>query len=489
MNRNILTLSIQIITTISLINSHANQFSNLKFNGTQKTLNKIIEIISSKQKGAYLRFGDGDINLALGSSELFQSANNSLQNEMREAFSLHSPTILKALPLHCKELGGYESGMFPGNHEAPYDWCLNILNKARPLWNGEINEVYSPIALHFSATEYPDSCIRFLNFLKNSNCCIFVGNENIPPHITELLFGRNCKFIPTPAQQSYNKIDHIEKECLEKIGNTSEYKIIITAMGCSGRVLQKRLWNKLDNVFLFDFGSLMDALCGWNTRAWIELTQFDATKFINNLTREVKILYTVALIDFDYESRRQEYINTLNILRDYGYPEPYIVEAIKPGPHTFLNKYSNNVIYSNVNNPSLGNKGVNEAKSIKEAFKKIKFNDNDMIVKITGRYYFTSDEFLKTIEDHPSIDAFVTTDSSGQVFTGCFALRFKFFRDLIDQLDYEKMEREMINIEQEVAWYLKRIINEQSAHVMYLNCINVVANGLGNGTKYALHYW
>ena len=54
-------------------------------------------------------------------------------------------------------------------------------------------------------------------------------------------------------------------------------------MGCSGRALMKRLWNKFDKVFFFDFGSLLDALCGWNTRAWIELTNFEHKKFIEKL--------------------------------------------------------------------------------------------------------------------------------------------------------------------------------------------------------------
>ena len=54
-------------------------------------------------------------------------------------------------------------------------------------------------------------------------------------------------------------------------------------MGCSGRVLQKRLYNNHDNIFVFDFGSLMDALCGWNTRAWIELTNFDKDKILEKI--------------------------------------------------------------------------------------------------------------------------------------------------------------------------------------------------------------
>ena len=407
---------------------------------------------------------------------------------MREALALNGPTILKTLPLYCKEFKGYEPGMFPGNHESSYQWCLDILNKVSPFWNCAMQDVYSHAALHFAATQYPDYSIDFLKFLKKSNCYIFIGNKNIPKDIIETLFGPNCIFMPTPSEQSYNDIDRIENECLEKIDKNSDYKVIITAMGCSGRILQKRLWQKLGNVFLFDFGSLMDALCGWNTRAWIELTKFDADKFIANLTREVKILYTAALLDCDYELRKLEYIKSLDILKNYGYSNPYIVEAIKSANPTFLDNYSCNVMYSNVNDYSLRNKGINEARSIIEAFKQFNFNDKDMIIKITGRYFFTSDQFLKLVENNPSIDAFIKTDGLGQVFTGCFALRYKYFKTMLGQLDYDKMEHSMINIEQEVAIYINKIIKEQNANVMYCDKLDMLAN-IGNSKPHQPTYW
>jgi hypothetical protein len=216
-------------------------YPHLVFHKSKDTLSTIIGLISNKTKGIYLRFGDGDINLALGQSELLQSHNDNLKQEMQEAFAINGVGVMKTLPLCCKELGGWENGMFPGNHEAPYSWCLNILDKARPLWKVEIQDVYSPVAIHFLATREPKGCIKFLKFLKNSNCCLLVGNRNIPDRIRKLLFGSNCQFVPTPPNQSYQEIDRIEKECLEKIPLTGEYKIIITAMGCSGRVLQKRL--------------------------------------------------------------------------------------------------------------------------------------------------------------------------------------------------------------------------------------------------------
>lgn len=260
------------------------EFECLKFHKTKETLLKIQEIISSKQKGAYLRFGDGDLELAHGQRDLLQYADHTLQREMQEALALNGPTVLKTLPLYCPELGGHEPGMFPGNHEAPYEWCVNILRKAKPLWDNEFRDVYSHVALHFAASQMPDVCIDFLKFLKKSNCTVFIGNKNVPKAIRDMLFGPDCVFIPTPPTNSYAEIDRIENETLKVAGLSDKYQIIVTAMGCSGRPLQKRLWNKLNNIFLFDFGSLMDALCGWNTRAWIELTKFDEKKLIEALT-------------------------------------------------------------------------------------------------------------------------------------------------------------------------------------------------------------
>ncbi len=109
-----------------------------------------------------------------------------------------------------------------------------------------------------------------------------------------------------------------------------------------------------------------------------------------------------------------------------------------------------------------------------------------MIVKITGRYAFTSDQFLKIIKDHPAIDAFVKLAPDGQAYTFCYAMRSKYFKEMLDQLDYEKMEREMINIEQEVANYIQKIIKTKNAQVLFLDKLGVIANIFGNGQRVQL---
>ena len=235
---------------------------NLFFHSTKETLATITTIISQQQKGMYLRFGDGDINLVTGRRDALQQYYPQIQKEMCEAFGLNGSTILKTLPIHCPTLNTCEKGMFRYNHEQPYERCLSFLQKVKPFWGGGIQDVYSPVALHYVSVYDPDYCVRFLHFLKQ-HCTVFIGNEKIPASIRELLFGPQCAFIRTLSNNAYTKIDAIEQKCLGIINKIDGYNVIITVMGCSGRVLQKRLWQKLDNVFLFDFGNLMDALCGW----------------------------------------------------------------------------------------------------------------------------------------------------------------------------------------------------------------------------------
>ncbi len=259
----------------------------IEIHSSAETLYKISEIISKKEKGAYLRFGDGDLLLAHGQEDCCQATTSLLKDEMTEALALNHPNILKCLPLHCAELKGLEEGMFEGNHLRSLEDCLLMLNLAEPMWGAEIDEIYSPTALAHAVTANLNLCIDFLKFLKRSQCCLLVGNAEISPYIRNLLFGPQCQFVATPSRNAYNEIDRIEQECLAKLQQASGYKIIITSMGCSGRALQKRLWNRLDDIFLFDFGSLMDAICGINTRHWMVVTHFNFGDFFRKLEREL----------------------------------------------------------------------------------------------------------------------------------------------------------------------------------------------------------
>jgi hypothetical protein len=256
-------------------------------------------------------------------------------------------------------------------------------------------------------------------------------------------------------------------------------------MGCSGRVLQKRLWNKLDNVFLFDFGSLLDALCGWDTRAWIKLSKFDAKKFISLLEQKPKILYTAALIDNKFEERKLEYIKSAIILRDLGY-EPYIVESCYAHGPSFLDECSQNVFYAGTNNPNLKNKGINEFRSMAKAFDYFNFDDNDMIIKLTGRYYFNHPGFLQEIENHPSVDIWVKKYEQGQTSTGCFAMRARLLKQLLQKMPFDEMEKRMINVEKIVADYVESLKNT-NVSIRFVETLGLTSNIFGTGNPQLIY--
>ncbi len=248
-----------------------------------ETLNVLKQLMLNKKKGALLRFGDGDLALAHGARSGTHEISINLQNEMREAFGMNDPYILKTLPLLCHEHGGPEAKMFYVDQELHENNCIEVRDEAQKIWGQEIDLLYSPVALAYTAVFEPDLCRDFLLFLREQNCALFVGNEDIPERMVELLFGK-CRIVKTPARSAYEKINTIEQNCLAQISAKSDtYRIVILSCGNTGRVLIKRLWPKLENIFFFDMGSLMDALCGWPIRQWIRREWFDHESFLNPL--------------------------------------------------------------------------------------------------------------------------------------------------------------------------------------------------------------
>jgi hypothetical protein len=60
------------------------------------------------------------------------------------------------------------------------------------------------------------------------------------------------------------------------------------------------------------------------------------------------------------------------------------------------------------------------------------FNDDDWIIKLSGRYLLLSDIFVETVKAaQKECDAVVKiSDTQSQIYTFCFALRWKYFKDL-----------------------------------------------------------
>ena len=106
-----------------------------------------------------------------------------------------------------------------------------------------------------------------------------------------MYFG-NCVYIECKPKNSYDDINIVEKQLIKELVNnvnSNKYSIVICCMGVATRVLIKRIWNNssVSNYFLLDFGSIIDALSGIDSRAYISLTKFNAEQFNNNFKKYI----------------------------------------------------------------------------------------------------------------------------------------------------------------------------------------------------------
>ncbi|CAM4153078.1 GT-D fold domain-containing glycosyltransferase [Gillisia hiemivivida] len=256
-----------------------NYFDTIKIQTTYDTLDEIEECIERQRGGAYFRFGDGDVFLMELKNDSFQNANRKLSIEISEAFGLAGKNIFKTLPIHSN-LFGYDNGMFNGNHKNEDHFAKQLLYATFPYFIG--HKIYSPVALHFIATNKVHRANSFLKVLK-ANTKVFVGNKNFTSKSIELLFGDSIH-IKTPSTNAYSEIDRIHNESTEAIDKIS-HCVVCIAMGCSGRALMKRLhhYTRSKNVFLFDFGSLLDGVNGNDSRTWLKVNEINYDELTGNL--------------------------------------------------------------------------------------------------------------------------------------------------------------------------------------------------------------
>jgi len=163
----------------------------------------------------------------------------------------------------------------------------------------------------------------------------------------------------------------------------------------------------------------------------------------------LKVLFTSALIDYKFDIRKYEYIKSYNKLTEYiDKKDIYIIECYKNEYH-----FLENVFYSNTNNDNLNNKGVKELMAIIKFLETHKIDDDELIVKMTGRYLLLDDTFLKNITGY---DCYIRKDKYNQVFFGLFAIKFKIFKQFLDYVDLNFLETHMVNVEKALSMYLDK---------------------------------
>lgn len=191
----------------------------------------------------------------------------------------------------------------------------------------------------------------------------------------------------------------------------------------------------------------------------------------------IQVIYTSAVIFNEFKERRKEYLLSLEALRSYQL-EPWIIEATNVS-HSFFDRESTQVLYPKQHDSKYSDKGINEILSIKACLSKLEFSDDDIVIKITGRYWLYDSLFIDTILQNPGYDVYVKDwkDLDKVVFTGCFAMKWKCFKNYIENIDTEHMHR----TGQIVEGVLAEFIKQDSIRTLKIEKIGMIAriHGLG----------
>ena len=148
----------------------------------------------------------------------------------------------------------------------------------------------------------------------------------------------------------------------------------------------------------------------------------------------------------NYEHRKNTYINaitqSLSILPSEI--KPIIVEN-NGTRETYLDSIPCEIHYTSNNSESCTHKGVNELLDIKSVIDKYNIQDDDMIIKLTGRYSLLDSSFFKTVLENPEKDAFVKFFNVytlqyiwNESVLGLFAIRCKYLKNFAYSDNYAR---------------------------------------------------
>jgi hypothetical protein len=259
----------------------------------KKTLDDILSIIERKEKGVYCRFGDGDTRIANGiRSTTHSTCYKLLQRDMKEAFARIHPNFLRTLNLsHTPEMMGDYYLPILSNKTKKGARELQLIQR---LWKGELKNVYHPLALMWYVMKDKEGLAKYLyRLMLPFQHIILVGNQTTPLSILNKLTNnkaRNEDFIKCLPLDAGKDIERMWKELLVLLEKyKDEYVLVLMFCGNTGRSLSNRMWKTTYNkYFVFDFGCLMDALCGFRTRKFMKTVKIHQWKLANFLYKRYK---------------------------------------------------------------------------------------------------------------------------------------------------------------------------------------------------------
>lgn len=183
--------------------------------------------------------------------------------------------------------------------------------------------------------------------------------------------------------------------------------------------------------------------------------------------------------------RNTEYRLCLHKLFHYNMPVHAIISECSKDESNETSfagfKFSSELYILSTKDFNAKGKSQQEFLSIQTYVKNATFDDNDWIIKVSGRYLLLSDNFYNIVKNAPDdYDAVVkTSDTHPQIYTFCFALRWKYFKECY-MLDVNYLG------DQCVENFVFSYINDNKLKTIVVPKIDILTNINSEGT-YRVH--
>ena len=243
----------------------------MKNKNIQETLNTLYELLSSKSKVYYSRFGDGDFLIMQGQREMMHTWSPELQKELHESFSINDELYLKGTMVNEPTFNGHELVHHPSNK---WDDTLAFIKNNFKNYKDFILE--SHVLLTYISVFEQDIMSDFLDNFIRPKKKLFIGS--VDKEKIEKLIGKIDHYVQIPEKNAYYSIDEWWPKVLECVDNV---ELVLPCAGMAGRVINKRLWKLDKNIHSIELGSIVDAAVGLETRSWIP----KVSNKINNLLK------------------------------------------------------------------------------------------------------------------------------------------------------------------------------------------------------------
>jgi len=196
-------------------------------------------------------------------------------------------------------------------------------------------------------------------------------------------------------------------------------------------------------------------------------------------------ILTTSLIQSHYDIRKQQYITgiTNNIrqlqkIKDIG---KIIIVENNGNIKSFLDDFNVDVLYTDNNSINSTNKGLRELMDILDVIKKFDMNDDDFVIKVTGRYIIDHQcNLIDTINNYDinGIDCIIRYGSqnddtvvnrSNDCITGLIGMKVGYIKQINTNVTDECIEWEWANVANKIPDDRIIMLDEIGIHVIGLH--------------------